>query len=92
LEKDFSKIIEIKEREQHRVKLFMDQINQGVVSEFVFEAPLDPALFSTEPPKEYTDLQPHVSPPPDRPLQPGHFELGRIVPAPEKPKSDKPSE
>ena len=27
-EKDFNKIIEIKEREAHRVKLFMDQINQ----------------------------------------------------------------
>jgi type I restriction enzyme R subunit len=28
-EKDFNKIIEIKEREAHRVKLFMDQINQN---------------------------------------------------------------
>src|SRR5438128_8225869 len=28
-ETDFNKIIEIKEREAHRVKLFMDQINQG---------------------------------------------------------------
>ena len=28
-EKDFNKIIEIKEREQHRVKLFMEQINQN---------------------------------------------------------------
>jgi outer membrane lipoprotein-sorting protein len=65
--------------------------SEGLVSDFVFDAPLDPALFSTEPPKGYTDLQPHVSPPPDKPLQRGHFELGHTVPAPEKPKSDKPS-
>jgi len=29
VEKDFNKIIEIKEREQHRVQLFMEQIDQG---------------------------------------------------------------
>ena len=28
-ESDFNKIIEIKEREAHRVKLFMEQINQS---------------------------------------------------------------
>src|SRR5438445_4100807 len=42
-ETDFNKIIEIKEREAHRVKLFMDQINQGEKT-LVFCATQDHAL------------------------------------------------
>ena len=43
LEPDFNKIIEIKEREAHRVKLFMDQINQNEKT-LVFCATQDHAL------------------------------------------------
>jgi len=42
-ESDFNKIIEIKEREAHRVKLFMDQINQNEKT-LVFCATQDHAL------------------------------------------------
>src|SRR5882724_5993777 len=42
-EKDFNKIIEIKEREAHRVKVFMDQIDQGQKT-LVFCATQDHAL------------------------------------------------
>ncbi|MBI5757448.1 MAG: DEAD/DEAH box helicase family protein, partial [Planctomycetales bacterium] len=42
-EKDFNKIIEIKEREAHRVKLFMEQINQNEKT-IVFCATQDHAL------------------------------------------------
>src|SRR5208282_841677 len=42
-ENDFNKIIEIKEREAHRVKLFMDQINQSEKT-LVFCATQDHAL------------------------------------------------
>ncbi len=42
-EKDFNKIIEIKEREAHRVKLFMDMINQSQKT-LVFCATQDHAL------------------------------------------------
>ena len=42
-ESDFNKIIEIKEREAHRVKLFMDQINQSEKT-LVFCATQDHAL------------------------------------------------
>ncbi len=42
-ESDFNKIIEIKEREQHRVKLFMEQINQNEKT-LVFCATQDHAL------------------------------------------------
>ena len=42
-EPDFNKIIEIKEREAHRVKLFMDQINQNEKT-LVFCATQDHAL------------------------------------------------
>ena len=42
-ETDFNKIIEIKEREAHRVKLFMDQINQNEKT-IVFCATQDHAL------------------------------------------------
>ena len=42
-EADFNKIIEIKEREAHRVKLFMDQINQNEKT-LVFCATQDHAL------------------------------------------------
>jgi type I restriction enzyme, R subunit len=42
-ETDFNKIIEIKEREAHRVKLFMEQINQGEKT-LVFCATQDHAL------------------------------------------------
>ncbi len=43
VETDFNKIIEIKEREAHRVKLFMDQINQNEKT-LVFCATQDHAL------------------------------------------------
>jgi type I restriction enzyme R subunit len=43
VEPDFNKIIEIKEREAHRVKLFMDQINQNEKT-LVFCATQDHAL------------------------------------------------
>jgi len=43
LEEDFNKIIEIKEREAHRVKIFMDQINQSEKT-LVFCATQDHAL------------------------------------------------
>ncbi len=43
VEKDFNKIIEIKEREAHRVKLFMEQINQREKT-LVFCASQDHAL------------------------------------------------
>ena len=43
MESDFNKIIEIKEREAHRVKLFMDQINQDEKT-IVFCATQDHAL------------------------------------------------
>ena len=43
VESDFNKIIEIKEREAHRVRLFMDQINQGEKT-LVFCATQDHAL------------------------------------------------
>jgi type I restriction enzyme, R subunit len=42
-ESDFNKIIEIKEREEHRVKVFMEQINQGEKT-LVFCATQDHAL------------------------------------------------
>jgi len=38
---DFNKIIEIKEREAHRVKLFMEQINQNEKT-LVFARPHQP--------------------------------------------------
>jgi outer membrane lipoprotein-sorting protein len=64
---------------------------EGLVSDFVFDAPLDPALFSTEPPKGYTDMQPKPTPPAGRTLPPGlTVPLGKtvpsakFVPAPEK--------
>jgi type I restriction enzyme R subunit len=43
VEEDFNKIIEIKEREAHRVKIFMDQINQNEKT-LVFCATQDHAL------------------------------------------------
>jgi outer membrane lipoprotein-sorting protein len=80
-----------------RIELTTHSTNPGVkdrevdlLSDFVFDAPLDPALFSTEPPKGYKNLQPQVTPPPDKPSS-GHFELGRIVPAPVKSKPENPS-
>ncbi len=69
--------------------------SEGLVSDFVFDAPLDPALFSTDPPKGYKNLQPQTTAPPDKPLpadkslplghtEPlptGHFELNKTVPS-----------
>ena len=54
----------------------------GSLSDFVFDAPLAPALFSTEPPKGYTDIQPKATTPPEKPLPPGHtVPLGKTVPS-----------
>jgi outer membrane lipoprotein-sorting protein len=57
--------------------------DDGIISDFVFDAPLDPALFSTDPPKGFTNLSPQEVAPPDK-LPAGHtVPTGHFEPTPQ---------
>jgi len=60
-EKDFNKIIEIKEREAHRVKLFMDSIDQSQKT-LVFCAAQDHALAVRDQINQEDQLRPELLP------------------------------